>query len=105
MERTFSKLERGSVRGSIFALSASAVGSGVLSLPYVLNLCGYAAGLFFMLVGSVAATVSLKMLAELAVTHNLPNYSSITLKAGGPKLASLLTINVLTFMFGACISY
>ena len=40
-ERTFTKLGRGSVRGSIFSLCASAIGSGVLSLPYVLKLCGY----------------------------------------------------------------
>ena len=41
-DRTFSKLGKGSLRGSIFSLSASAVGAGVLSLPYVLKLCGWA---------------------------------------------------------------
>ena len=41
-QRTFSKLGKGSLRGSIFSLCASAIGSGVLSLPYVLKLCGYA---------------------------------------------------------------
>jgi hypothetical protein len=53
--RTFSKLDRGSLRGSIFALSASAIGSGVLSLPYVFNLCGVGAGLFFLFIASFAA--------------------------------------------------
>ena len=85
-ERTFSKLDRGSVRGSIFALSASAIGAGVLSLPYVLNLCGCAAGIFFMVMGATAANISLKMLAEIAVDHKLPNYSKIVSKAGGSKM-------------------
>tara|TARA_B110000285_G_C15076774_1_gene591202 strand:- start:1137 stop:1352 length:216 start_codon:yes stop_codon:yes gene_type:complete len=54
-ERTFSSLGKGSIRGSIFALCASAIGSGVLSLPYVLALCGYVAGVVFMTLGAIAA--------------------------------------------------
>lgn len=53
--RTFSKLDAGSLRGSIFALSASAIGSGVLSLPYVLNLCGWVSGITFLFVGAFGA--------------------------------------------------
>lgn len=48
-------MDKGSVRGSIFALSASAVGSGVLSLPYALKLNGFAAGITFMIVAAIAA--------------------------------------------------
>mmetsp|Transcript_5608 Transcript_5608/g.9658 ORF Transcript_5608/g.9658 Transcript_5608/m.9658 type:complete len:95 (-) Transcript_5608:1088-1372(-) len=82
-DRTFSKLGKGSLRGSIFALCASAIGSGVLSLPYVLRLCGWALGTSFILLGATAAEISLRMLAHLAVFHQLPNYSKIVLKAGG----------------------
>ena len=49
--RAFGKLGKGSLRGSIFALCASAIGSGVLSLPYVLGLNGWLLGLIFILVG------------------------------------------------------
>jgi hypothetical protein len=35
--RAFGKLSKGSLRGSILALCASAIGSGVLSLPFVLK--------------------------------------------------------------------
>lgn len=103
--RTFSKLGKGSLRGSIFALCASAIGSGVLSLPYVLGLCGWGLGIIFMITGAVAAEISLRMLAHLAVRHQMPNYSSIAIKAGGQKLNMLLTIMILMFMFGSCISY
>ena len=65
-DRTFSKLGKGSLRGSIFSLCASVIGSGVLSLPYVLKLCGYIEGTLFMILGATAAQVSLKMLAGLA---------------------------------------
>ena len=50
--RTFGKLEKGSLRGSIFSLCASAIGSGVLSLPYVLSLSGWAMGFILILIGA-----------------------------------------------------
>ena len=103
--RTFSKLEKGSLRGSIFALCASAIGSGVLSLPYVLGLCGYGLGIIFMLLGATAAEISLRMLAHLAVKHKMPNYSKIAILAGGQSLNVLLSVMILLFMFGSCISY
>jgi amino acid permease len=74
-DRTFSKVDKGSVRGSIFSLCACAIGSGVLSLPYVLALCGWALGITFIFVGAVAAVWSNTILAELAVNNNLANLS------------------------------
>jgi hypothetical protein len=50
--RAFGKLGKGSLRGSIFALCASAIGSGVLSLPYVLGLNGWILGLAFIMIGA-----------------------------------------------------
>ena len=104
-ERTFSKLSTGSIRGSIFALSASAIGAGVLSLPYVLRLTGYVAGVLFMCLGALAAEWSLSLLAHLAVHHNLPNFSGITMAAGGKPLTKMLAWCILLFMFGALISF
>ena len=51
--RAFGKLDKGSLRGSIFALCASAIGSGVLSLPYVLRLNGFVLGYIFIIVGAI----------------------------------------------------
>ena len=58
-----------------------------------------------MLTGAIAAEISLRMLAHLAVTHNMPNYSKIAIAAGGQKLNLLLSVMILMFMFGSCISY
>lgn len=105
MNRTFSKLGKGSLRGSIFSLCASAIGSGVLSLPLVFKLCGYIEGILLMILGATAALVSLRMLAGLAVDHQLPNYSKIAIAAGGHKLNMVLSAMIMLFMFGSCISY
>lgn len=53
--RSFSKMGKGSLRGSIFSLSACAIGAGVLSLPYVLALTGWVLGLSLIFIGAIAA--------------------------------------------------
>jgi len=55
--RAFGKLEKGSLRGSIFSLCASAIGSGVLSLPFVLALNGWAMGFIFILVSALGKSI------------------------------------------------
>jgi amino acid permease len=105
MARTFAALNGGSVRGSIFSLCASAIGSGVLGLPYVCNLCGYVAGPVLMLIAANAANISLRMLIKLAVLGDLKSYSKICTTAGGPKLSLLLSLLITLFMFGSCIGY
>lgn len=103
--RTFSALNGGSIRGSIFSLCASAIGSGVLGLPYVCALCGYVAGPILMLIAANAANISLRMLIKLAVLGDLKSYSKICTTAGGPKLSLLLSLLITLFMFGSCIGY
>jgi hypothetical protein len=104
-DRTFSKVGKGSLRGSIFSLCASAIGSGVLSLPYVLALNGWLLGMFFIMIGAVSSWWSNKILARLAIQENLPNLSKLTDKAGGPILTKFLQWMILIYTFGSCISY
>ena len=114
-KRAFGKLEKGSLRGSIFALCASAIGSGVLSLPYVLRLNGWVLGVVFILVGAfgkisrclifAAAAWSLFMIAESAIKAKVKNFSKLTNYVGGKALELFLQINILIYMWGSCISY
>lgn len=105
MKRTFSKVGAGSVRGSIFSLCACAIGAGVLSLPYVLALCGWALGIAFIFTGAMAATWSNTILAELAVNTGLSNLSQLANRAGGKYLEKSLSWMIILYMFGSCISY
>ena len=56
-------------------MSASAIGSGVLSLPYVFRLCGYVAGPVLMFIAANAANISLRMLVSLAVLGDMKSYT------------------------------
>lgn len=76
-KRTFGRLDKGSLRGSIFSLCASAIGSGVLSLPYILALNGWIMGCFLILLGAVAATWSLFIIAEAAIKSKSKNFSQL----------------------------
>ena len=54
-DRTFSKLEKGSIRGGVFNLISAALGGGVLSLSYVFVLSGWGTGLILIVIGFLAA--------------------------------------------------
>ena len=95
----------GSVRGSIFSLCTSAIGAGVLSLPYVLALNGYVIGIIFIIIGAIGANWSNIMLADMACKYKILNYHGLCIKAGGPNLAKLLSWCVIVYMFGVLISY
>jgi len=73
VDRTFSKLEKGSIRGSIFSLCSAAIGGGVLSLPFVLVLSGWAMGIILVLVGGIAGIWSNLIIASASIEHKVPN--------------------------------
>ena len=68
-DRTFTKLEKGSVRGSIFNLVSAALGGGVLSLSYVFVLSGWATGLIFIALGTFAGIWSNLLIAQMSIKH------------------------------------
>ena len=53
--RWFGPLSAGSMRGSIFSLMSTAVGAGILSLPYVFKSCGILTGTVFLVIGAILA--------------------------------------------------
>merc|ERR1719311_1053881 len=60
-QRTFSRMEAGSIRGSIFSLCSSAIGSGVLLLPYMMAQVGPLGAAVLLTVAASAAYGSLRI--------------------------------------------
>ena len=104
-DRTFSKLEKGSLRGSIFNMISAALGGGVLSLSYVFVLSGWATGLILIVVGFLASRTSNLMIAKLATDHNCKNIDEMAFKAGGTCFRKFLQIVMLIYATGSCIGY
>ena len=58
-DRWFGKLTPGSLRGSVLALLATAIGSGILSLPYVAKTSGIIISAIWLVLGAVVAFISM----------------------------------------------
>lgn len=56
------------------ALVSSAVGGGVLSLPYVFCLSGWVVGFTLLILGALANIWSNNMIAEVAIKKGLTNF-------------------------------
>ena len=104
MRRSFARLGTGSLRGSIFSLSAAAIGSGVLTFPHIVKVNGWFFGLVMILMGGASCFFSHYMLIQSARHHSLMSYNEISEKAGGPRLQKLLQISVMTYIFATCLA-
>ena len=89
-QRYFSKVEKGSLRGSILGMTCAAIGSGVLTFPQVFKQIGWVNGCILLCMGAFGCWWSLYMLIQRARHHNLLNYSQVTRKAGGKCLERTL---------------
>lgn len=104
-QRLFSKMEAGSLRGSIFAMSSIALGTGSLALPKVLEQLSLTIGALLIVIGSIIAYWSLITVIEASRKTGSTNYSSAVMDSLGPKPALFLDMAVLLYIFGVLISY
>lgn len=95
-DRAFGKLEKGSLRGSMMSLITSAVGVGILSLPYVFEIVGWGLGYVLLLVGCGAGIYSSLILSYMASEHKLNNYDQITRKAS-PWASRVLSASIVMY--------
>jgi amino acid permease len=82
-----------------------AIGAGVLSLPLVLKMNGWVLGTLLIVIGAVSGYYSMYMILVRSIETNCKNFSELAMMAGGKPLTILLQISILSFMFGACVSY
>ncbi|KAI8476075.1 MAG: AAAP aminoacid transporter 5 [Monoraphidium minutum] len=90
---------------SVATLLNSAVGAGVLSLPYAFACAGLLGGIVLCLVVAGAESFSLYVLSKFAERYDAHSYGSLVRKALGRKLSSVLSLVALLYLFGSCIAY
>ncbi len=77
MQRAFSPMQAGAMRGSIFALLASAMGTGMFNLPYRINQIGLIPYMLFILVSGLFSHVGMYMLSRLINKFQVSSYSDM----------------------------
>lgn len=75
--RTFSTLNPGSVRGSIFTLIASSFGASMLSLPWNFAQNGLVLGLFLIFLAAIVCFVTLDCLTKICCREKTSSYVEI----------------------------
>jgi len=106
MQRWFGKLQPESVRSSMLALSATAIGGGVLSLPYVCKLCGLVLGLFLLISGFIATLWSFTLIIQADIkSGGHKSFKDFCLKCGGPKLLKGYEYIAMFYLYGSLVGY
>ena len=95
MNRIFSRMDEGSLRGSIFAMSSLALGTGCLALPLRFGQMSVVGALVMLILGSMAAYWSLVIMIEASRKTNTMDYSRLVKESLGPKLALVLDVIIL----------
>jgi amino acid permease len=71
----------------------------------VLKINGCILGTALIIVGAISGYYSMEMILIRSLDTGSKNFSELAIKAGGKGLTILLQISILSFMFGACVSY
>jgi len=105
VERAFSPITPGSLRGSTFTLISTALGAGILSLPCMFKNTGLILGTIFLLLAGLAALWSMYLLSKCSFRTNCHRYSDAVLQLLGEKWSYVLQMVLIIYVFGALVSY
>lgn len=103
--RLFRPMTNGSMRGSIFCLLCITFGSGILSLPFSIKLCGLALSLIIYLISAYLVYATLNLLCDCAFESNRIDYLNLVCDTFGYKVMTFTTLANLISNFGAIIVY
>merc|ERR1719420_1045980 len=89
----------------MISLVTTAVGSGILSLPWAFSKCGLVLGTVLLACGGVASFQSLKLLANVGYTTGKRNYTTVVEATLGVGVAALVQAILFIYAMGAVIGF
>lgn len=104
-QRTFKKIDQGSIRGSIFTLVATAIGAGCLSIPLAFRNIGIILGPLMLMVTALVSIISLTVLSSAAFKHKVFDYSNLVEKVLGVRARILLASIMTLYLLGTLVGY
>lgn len=100
LQRTFGKLGKGSMRGSIFALANVALGTGCLSIARTLDYLGIIPAAFIVFIIALLTYHTLEILGRASNKFKIYNISALIGHIFSPKLKRIYDALLLVHSFG-----
>jgi sodium-coupled neutral amino acid transporter 2 len=104
LRKTFSKMENGSLRGSVFTMCMTAVGPENLFSSAILKYNGLVIGLCLVLLIAFVSRFSLNILVRASSEHKIYNYSHLVEHLFSAKHSLFLEICIIVYELGMLIS-
>ena len=97
--RYIGSFQSGGISQSMFTLISSAIGGGVLCLPYAISIAGLVNGILLMIYGFFLAYSSVKILLISATKTGIASYGELLAFACNSKMAGRF-LDMVTILFG-----
>jgi len=104
-ERTFSRIGAGSVRSTICSLCCSAIGMGVLLLPYTVAQVGPLCTAALLVIGCLASYASLRLCCAGMHAARTNSYVDTLTVLFSERFAAILTLMLVVACVGHCCGY
>eukprot|EP00444_Apocalathium_aciculiferum_P015929 CAMPEP_0183478784 /NCGR_PEP_ID=MMETSP0370-20130417/170522_1 /TAXON_ID=268820 /ORGANISM="Peridinium aciculiferum, Strain PAER-2" /LENGTH=518 /DNA_ID=CAMNT_0025671755 /DNA_START=18 /DNA_END=1574 /DNA_ORIENTATION=- len=98
-------MRSGSLRSGLLVLTTTAMGAGVLTLPFAMREFGWALGSAVVVALAYLNVVSLELLLDAGMRLGANSYSDLIRVVGGPFAAGVLDSTVTIITWGAIIAY
>ena len=105
LQRTFGKMEPGSLRGSIFSLSILSLGIGSLAIPQKIGIMGLILSPILIILSGLANLWSLKILGRMSLKYNLKKYEHVIKHLFGNRMSLFVGIIMIINQTGVIILY
>jgi amino acid permease len=104
-DRTFSEIRPGSVRGSIFTLTSTAIGAGALAMPLAVSLVGVVNGFLLINLTGFLAMFGLDIIVEATTHFETYSLSDLMLKLWGKTYMIALELTIILVCLGSNLAY
>ena len=104
-QRAFAPIHSGAMRGSIFALLASSMGTGIFNLPYRVQQIGLFFYILYILVSTLFAYLGMYTLSRLIHRFKIESYSEMCEQAYGNWFRKLAQFCIILFPWGLTVCY
>ena len=105
VERLFGKLNKGSLRGSIFSMVTTALGTGCLALPRYVNVLSIGLSFILAIISALGILMNLYFLSKASAKTKIYDYPDLTEKILSKRWKMVVNIGSIVYLVGAMIVY